>query len=94
MLLYHAAGLARCKGLKSQGSSSPEVLKVFLGSTGFHRGASGEVWGWRSTEGPRGRVLQSTSLASMRANSGNHDGLNRVQQIKEWASELFGGQGA
>lgn len=42
MLLFHAAGLVRCKGLKSQGSSSPEVLKVFLG---FQRGALGEVWG-------------------------------------------------
>ena len=45
MLLSHAAGLVKRKGLKRQGSSSPEVLKVFLGSTGFRRGASGEVWG-------------------------------------------------
>ena len=57
MLLSHAAGLVKRKGLKRQGSSSPEVLKVFLGSTGFRRGASGEVWGWRSTEGPRGQGL-------------------------------------
>ena len=43
--------------------------------------------------GQGGRVLQSTSPASKRANSGNHNGLSRVQQIKGWTSELFGGKG-
>lgn len=44
--------------------------------------------------GQGGRVLQSVSPALMRANSGNYNGLSRVQQIKKWTSELFGDKGA
>ena len=94
MLLLHAAGLVKRKGLKRQGSSSPEVLKVFLGSTGFHRGASGEVWGLEEHRGakgagscsPRPRLqreqILETTMASVKC-SKSRNGLQSYLEVRE-----------